>query len=74
MNTTKLQSWKRVVGQRVRRMTPADAAAAIARISAEGATMFHQDIRDLTGGFNSQNINFYVIRKLADRAKVKVQP
>jgi hypothetical protein len=64
-----MQAWKRVAGQRIRRLTPAEAQAAIARISAEGATMFHQDIRNLTGGFNSQSINFYVIRKLAEKAK-----
>lgn len=74
---TSIQSWKRTVGQKIRRLTPEGARAAIAEIEAErkaacplgGATIFHPTIRALTGGFNSQSINFYVIRKLADKAR-----
>jgi hypothetical protein len=58
-------------------MTPTKASELLAAIYAEtkaacptgGATIFHPTIRELTGGFNSQSINFYVIRKLADKAK-----
>jgi len=66
--TDVLRNWRRVVGQRVRRLTPDEARAMLARISAEGATIFHPDIRAMTGGYNSQSINDYVMRKLAGQA------
>lgn len=59
---------RRTTAQRIRRLTPEQAAAALAEIRADGVTIFHPAIRALTGGFNSQSINTYVVRKLAVRA------
>jgi len=64
------QTWKRTARRNVRKLSPAGAQATIARINAEGTTIFHADIRALTGGYNSQSINFHVIRLLAKRAGV----
>lgn len=66
-------NWKRVVGQKVARMTPEEALAMIKAVNARnklvrGATIFHPELKELTGGFNSQNINFYCMRKLGIRA------
>ena len=65
-------NWKQVAAQRVRHLNADEARAILARIRAEdgprGATIFHADIRALTGGFNSQSINFHVIRLLARKA------
>jgi hypothetical protein len=73
MSDTPMTTLRRKVGQCVRRMTPEQAKAWLARYNAEyvgaGATMFHESVRDLTGGFNSQSINTYVIRKVFDRSK-----
>lgn len=72
--TRKPANWRAVAGQRIRRLSADEARAALARIRAEdgphGATIFHADIRALTGGFNSQSINGYIIRKLAIRAGI----
>jgi hypothetical protein len=65
----KFQGWKRTVGQKIRQLSPEQAQQKLDAISAEGITMYHATIRELTGGFNSQSINFYVIRKLADKVK-----
>lgn len=64
------KNWRRIVGQRVRRLTPEQARAALNAISAEGITIHHPTIRALTGGLNSQSINGYVQRKLAARAGI----
>jgi hypothetical protein len=66
--------WKRKVGAALRRMKPADAKAKLEAIQAEteaqgGATILHATIRQLTGGLNSQSINFYVVRKLHEKAQ-----
>ena len=34
-----------------------------------GATIVSETVRSLTGGFNSQSINFYVIRKLHEKTR-----
>lgn len=65
------QSWKRILGQKIRYLTPVQCQEKLAAITAEGITMFHPTIRELTGGLNSQSINFFVIRKLAEKAKEK---
>jgi hypothetical protein len=67
-----MKNWKRTVGSKISRMTPAQAQGKLDAINAErmaagGATIFHPTIKELTGGFNSQSINFYVIRKLAEK-------
>lgn len=60
-------NWKRTVGQNIRHLSPAQAKEKLAAITAEGITIFHPTIRALTGGFNSQSINFYVVRKLHEK-------
>lgn len=65
-----MQRWKRVVGQKIRHMTTEEAQAALAEIRAGGVTIFKPTVRELTGGFNSQTINTYVIRKLAVKAGI----
>jgi hypothetical protein len=66
-------TWRRRAAAKVGRMTPAAARAALDAINAEsraagGATIMHATIRELTGGFVSQNINFAVCRMLGVRA------
>lgn len=62
-------TWKRTVGQRLRHMTPLQAADALSRIRQRGITIDQPTVRHLTGGYCSQSINHYVIRKLAEKAK-----
>ena len=74
-----LQLWKRTVLANVRRMTKAQAVAWLARYHAEsiankGATIFHQSVRELTGGYNSQSINFWTVRTVFAKTKQEVQP
>lgn len=63
MDTT----WKRTVAANVRRLTPAEACAKLDAIRGRGITIHIPEIKELTGGYVSQNINFYVIRRLAIR-------
>ena len=63
-----ISTWRRVAGQRIRHLTPEQAKAILAAISKRGPTIFHPEIRELTGGYGSQSINTHVIRKLAARA------
>jgi hypothetical protein len=63
-----MNNWRRIVGQRVARLTPAQARALLDDIRGEGTTIFHPAIRGLTNGLNSQSINSYVMRKLAVQA------
>ena len=68
--TTK--NWKRSASAKIARLTPDEATMILSHITAEttrsGATIFHSVIRELTGGFNSQSINAYVVRRLGIRA------
>ncbi len=66
-------NWKRLVGQRIRRMSVDDALTALATIESEGVTTFHPTIRRLSGGLNSPAINDHTIRRLARRAGVTGQ-
>lgn len=69
-----LPNWKRVVGQRIRGLDKERAKQVLDRIQARrnevGATIDHPAIRELTGGYASQSINAYVIRKLAVKAGI----
>ena len=49
------------------RMTAEQCTTALDTITSEGVTIFHPTIRAITGGYNSQTINFGVIRQLHDR-------
>lgn len=60
--------WKRTVGQRLRHMTPLQAADALIRIRTRGFTIDQPTVRALTGGHCGQSINLYVARKLAEKA------
>lgn len=70
MDHFNMNSWKRVVGARIRYLTKEQALEIIKRITAEGNTIFHEDIRNLTGGLNSQSINSHVLRKLGYKAGI----
>ncbi len=59
---------RRRVAQRVRHMTAERAREVLAAIAKRGSTIHVPEISDLTGGYNSQNINFMVSRKLGIRA------
>ena len=69
-----LASMRRRVGAVVGRMTKDEALATIAQINAEqavtGPTIFSETIRGITGGFNSQSINHYVVRKIGVKAQI----
>lgn len=67
MKTT-ISTIRRRYAAKIARMTPEQARAALAAIKAEGVTIFHPTIRELTGGFCSQSINHQVVQKLAMRA------
>jgi hypothetical protein len=64
--------WKRVAAGKIARMSPSDALATIHRINkcGYGYTIEQPEIRALTGGVVSQNINFYVMRLLGKRAGI----
>jgi len=65
---TELTKMRRRIGGVIGRMTREDALAALTEIRINGLTMYHPAIREITGGFNSQSINNYVVRKLACKA------
>lgn len=70
-----VQSWKPHATAVIRKMTAAKAQAALTAIAAEtkaaggGGTIFHPTIRAITGGYNSQSINFWVVRLLHERKR-----
>lgn len=71
------EDWKATVNRKIAKMTPDHAKEVIDRInrSTKGATIFHPEIRELTGGYNSQAINYFVMRKLGAKAGyIKNQP
>lgn len=59
---------RRRVASRVSRMSPEQARAILAEIAKRGSTIYIREISTLTGGYNSQNINFMVQRKLGVKA------
>jgi len=65
-----MNNWRKTLGQRVRHLTPEQAREIIDAVSQRGPTIFHPEIRKLTGGFNSQAINYMVLRKLAVKAGI----
>lgn len=70
MTESPITTVRRRFAAKIARMSPEEACAALGRIRAEGATIFHADIRALTGGYNSQSLNAQVIRRLAERAGI----
>jgi len=73
VHSQQIQSWKRRVGQMIRRMDTARAMATLNTIDSEtgrGTTIRSETIANLTGGLNSQSINSHVIRCLATKAGI----
>jgi len=62
--------WKKTAAANIRKLSASEALDTLKRINSEGATIFHPEIRALTGGFNSQTINFLVIRMLGKKAGI----
>jgi len=71
--------WKATLRANVRKLNAAQAQAWLDRYNAEnpdkGGTIFHASVREMTGGYNSQSINWIVVRAVAARraALAKVQ-
>lgn len=69
MKQTPMAALRRRVGQRVSRMTGAALNAWMAEYTANWnahKSIISEPIKRLTGGFNSQSINAYVIRRVFD--------
>ena len=62
--------WEKVAARNVRKMSVSEALDILKKIHAEGPTIFHPAIQALTGGFNSQSINYTIVRLLAKRAGI----
>ena len=62
--------WKKTAKKNIRKLSVSEALDILKRINTEGATIFHADIKALTGGFNSQAINFTVVRLLGKKAGI----
>lgn len=65
------RNWRRTLGQHLRHMTAKQVRASLLRIRVRGPlrniTIDQPEVRKLTGGLNSQHINFYVVRKLHEK-------
>jgi hypothetical protein len=64
--------WKKIVGQRVYRLSVGEARVIFDAIISRNRTDEQPEIRMLTGGYSSQYINAYVIEKLV--AKIGRNP
>ena len=62
--------WKKTAEKNIKKLSAVEAGETLKRIHTEGSTIFHPEIRALTGGFNSQAINFLVIRMLGKKAGI----
>ena len=65
-----MMDWKKTAAKNIRKMTASESLDTLKRIHKEGSTILHPEIRALTGGFNSQAINFLVIRMLGKKAGI----
>ena len=74
MSRGRMQLWERTMRANVRSLTPEQAREVIYRINARGITIVQPEIQALTGGFNSQNINFTTMRALGHRAGILAKP
>lgn len=63
-----MTQWRRVMAQRIRRLSPEQAREYLRRIRERGITIDQPAIRELTGGYASQSINAVVSRRLAAQA------
>jgi hypothetical protein len=64
MNTTARIAWRRILGQKLRRVTADEARATLAAHAKRGPGIGDPAIRELTGGVSSQAIDGYVLRRL----------
>lgn len=74
MGAVNLTTVKRIIGQRVRRLTIDEAKDWLKKYDQHWTThksIVNPHVQALTGGFNSQSINSYVVRKVFDRSKAK---
>ncbi len=70
MRDSNLTTMRRRVGAKVSRMSADDCAAWLEEFTSEGITAINHDtVRRLTGGYCSQNIASYVMRKVFDALK-----
>ncbi len=58
------------VRSKVGHMSTDEAKAVIAECRMDGITIFHPAIKQLTGGYNSQSINNWVMRQLGIKAGI----
>lgn len=65
-----MTNWKRTLGQKLCGVTAEKAKELIAAKLNDGNGIGSQTIRDLTGGFSSQAIDTYVLRKLGIKAGI----
>lgn len=73
--TDTIATIRRRVAAKISRMAPEEARRVVEVISkrdqpGKGATIFHPEIKALTGGYVSQSINFQVLRRLGIRAGI----
>lgn len=63
------RNWRRTLGQHLRHMTTEQIRASLLRIRVRAGMRIDDqpEVRKLTGGYNGQTINPYVIRKLNER-------
>ncbi|CAB4164131.1 hypothetical protein UFOVP1146_67 [uncultured Caudovirales phage] len=62
--------WKKTAVKNIGKLSVSEALDTLKKIQKEGSTIFHADIKALTGGFNSQAINFTVVRLLGKKAGI----
>lgn len=67
------QTWKRTAKRKIARLSATEVRRIMDCVNETGSKMGHTimqpEIRALTGGYNSQSINFYVMRMLWERVK-----
>lgn len=69
---TPMERVRRIVGQRVRRMSDAALAEWQDRYNANWTkhrSIVSEPVKELTGGLNSQSINAYVVRRVFDERR-----
>jgi hypothetical protein len=69
-----MTDWKKTANKNIRKLSVPEALDILKRIAdarrITGPTMYSPEIRDLTGGFNSQAINYTVLRLLGKKVGI----
>lgn len=65
---TKLTTIKRSTAARISRLTKEQAQDVLRRVREKGQTIDQPAVRELTGGYASQSINAWVVRRVAFKA------